>query len=320
LVRPSKAAPNTWPADRVEVVHADLRRKRDLPSVVEGIDAIVHLAACVVGDDETQFVNTVVATENLLGAAVAADVDRFVLCSSFSVYDWRKPRRILNERSQLETKLYARDGYAVAKAWQERLVRRYAEQHDWRLTVMRPGFIWAPDAPMPAAVGHSVGRWHLVFGGLRTLPITYVENCAECFAAALDRPEAMGETFNIVDPERIRAWRFAGAYLRENRVAGSRVFIPYWCGLAAAAVASFVIRAWLGPTAKLPGLLVPIRYRARFRPLRATSAKAQSLLGWRPKWNFRQAWRRYGRESIPAAAAHRSATTATPLVPELAVD
>lgn len=319
LVRPSKSPLADWSSLRVEVVRGDLRRRRDLAPILENVDAIVHLAAAVTGDDETQFLNTVVATENLLHAAQVAGIDRFILCSSFSVYDWQRSPRLIDEESPLEAELYSRDGYAVAKTWQERLVRRHAAKHNWQLTVLRPGFIWSPDADVPAAVGHSFGRCHVVFGGQRPLPLTHVENCADCFAAAVDSPAAVGETFNVVDPESATAWKFMGRYLRENQVPGFRLYVPHIFGLALAVTATKFFRLLLGPTAKLPGVLVPIRFQARFRPLRFTAAKAQSLLNWRPQVSFDQAWQRPA-NSAAALLPHSSIDTARPLVPELAVD
>ena len=92
----------------------------------------------------------------------------------------------LDESSPLESNLYERDGYAISKTWQERLVRRTAEANGWNLTILRPGFIWGADHELIAGIGQSVGNWHVVIGGRRPLPLTYVENCAECFLSALE--------------------------------------------------------------------------------------------------------------------------------------
>jgi UDP-glucose 4-epimerase len=295
------------PAD-ADIVVGDLRDRRNLPSIVANVDAVVHLAACVKGDDDSQFIGTVVATENLLDATSAAGIDRFLLCSSFSVYDWRQPATILDEQTPMEADLYARDVYAIAKTWQERLVRRYAEQNGWRLTVVRPGFLWGRENIWIAATGHSFGKWHVVFGGERELPISYVENCAECLAIAIDHPAAVGETFNVVDDERASAWRYMGEALRRMGAPGRRIYVPYWLGMTVARLASGFGRLIFGRTAKLPGLLVPIRFRARFRPLQFTNRKAIALLGWRPRWSFEEAWQRIAvaderRQSAPVSSS-----------------
>jgi UDP-glucose 4-epimerase len=297
----------------VDVATCDLRNRCELTAPLDGVDAVIHLAASVTGSDDQQFMNTVVGTENLLDAMAGANVDRLVLCSSFSVYDWQRAGRTLDEDSPLEADRYARDGYGIAKIWQEELVRRYAEKNHWRLTVLRPGFLWGQGNELISATGHSVGRWHIVVGGLRELPISYVENCAECIAIALDHPAAVGETYNVVDSERISAWRFAGDALRSTHTPGYRVYVPYWLGLAAATVATWIGRLFLGPAVKLPGLLVPIRYRARFRPLHFTSHKAQLQLNWNPRYTFTEAWQRIA-DHVGAAGASfpQSAAPASP--------
>jgi UDP-glucose 4-epimerase len=312
LVRSANAAAELQ-ADMMEPVVCDLRSRSGLPGVLDEIDAVIHLAASVKGSDDLQFMNTVVGTENLLDAVAAGGVDRFVHCSSFSVYDWKKASSTLDEDSPLEADRYARDGYAVAKIWQEELVRRYAAKNDWRLTVLRPGFLWGPGNEMISGTGHSFGRCHVVFGGARQLPISYVENCAECIALALDQPAAVGETYNIVDPERISAWRYTGEALRATKTRGFRLYVPYWIGLAAATAATWFGRLILGPSVKLPGLLVSIRYRARFRPLHFTSHKAQLQLDWHPRYSFAEAWQRIANQAAATSTASRqSAASASP--------
>ena len=63
----------------------------------------------------------------------------------------------LDEESPLESDLYRRDGYAIAKTWQERVVRRMSREQHWDLTVLRPGFIWGRDHEDFAGLGQKVG-------------------------------------------------------------------------------------------------------------------------------------------------------------------
>ena len=120
-------------ASQVEIVRADLRSARQLEPAFDGVDVLVHLAAAVAGRDETQFASTVIGTERLLDAATRTACRRVVLASSFSVYDWSRIAGTLDERSPIEPvpDLYQRDGYTIAKSWQERITRRFAEQHSW---------------------------------------------------------------------------------------------------------------------------------------------------------------------------------------------
>src|ERR1700694_3505386 len=202
-----------WPSS-VEVFRADLRTSHELPRAFEGIDVLIHLAAVVSGAEDAQFAGTVVATERLLEAMAHGACRRLVLCSTFSVYDYSSTHRTLDEGSPLHQvpDLYTRDGYTIAKWWQERVTRRFAEKYGWDLTVLRPGFIWGRDHGYLAALGQQLGRHHLVIGPLTRIPMTHVENCADVFALAAVAPRARGQTLSVVDGPGERIW----AYLRDR--------------------------------------------------------------------------------------------------------
>lgn len=292
LVRPSRKAADDFFPQGVTIARADVRSKADLPAALEGIEAVIHLAACVVGDDDAQFASTVVGTENLLDAMVEKNVTRLVHCSTFSVYDWQQPGQVLDEESDLEPDLYARDGYAISKVWQERLVRRYANQHGRQLTVLRPGFIWGAGHEHIEGIGPSIGNWHVVIGGGRPLPLTYVENCTDCFLDALESPVAIDETYNVIDTDTVTAWEFMGQCIDAGVVKGRRLYLPYWIASCIAQTTSWTSRLLFGPVGKLPGLFVPIKFRARFRPLQFPNRLLRKRLQWQPKWNVREAWKR----------------------------
>ena len=125
LVR--RADPTLLPDDPgVEMVVADLR-SASLAPLLYGMDGVVHAAATTVGDEFTIFSGTVVATERLMAALANARVDRLLLVSSFSVYDWRAIRGTLRESSPLLAQPWSGRGYAAAKIWQERLAERRAQ-------------------------------------------------------------------------------------------------------------------------------------------------------------------------------------------------
>ncbi len=155
LIRPAANSDDLSARGVTDIVRADLRSSRTLEQVFEDTDVLVHLAAAVTGGEDAQFASTVVGTERLLGAMARTACRRIVLASSFSVYDWSNTRGTLDERSPIETPpdLYERDGYSIAKSWQERITRRFAQMHDWGLTVLRPGFIWGRDHAYLAALG-----------------------------------------------------------------------------------------------------------------------------------------------------------------------
>lgn len=284
LIRPATCVEELgWPA-AVEIFRADLRSTPDLEPAFDGVDVLVHLAAGMMARDDLQFAVTVTGTERLLGAMARGRCRRLVLASSFSVYDWSAIRGTLDESSPLEPApdLYERDGYAIAKSWQERITRRFAEQHGWDLTVLRPGWIWGRGHSHLAALGRRAGRLEFVIGPFTRIPTTHVDNCADLFALAATDPRAQGQTFNVVDGEGERIWSFLGAHLRGSGERHIRIPVPYELAFA---LVRFAYSTLFQRSTRLPHLLIPCRFEARLKPLRYTNRRARELLGWQPPLN-----------------------------------
>jgi nucleoside-diphosphate-sugar epimerase len=288
-----------WPSS-VEVFRADLRTSHELPRAFEGVDVLIHLAAVVSGAEDTQFAGTVVATERLLEAMTQGACRRVILCSTFSVYDYSSTRRTLDEGSPLHQvpDLYNRDGYTIAKWWQERVARRFAEKHGWDLTVLRPGFIWGRDHGYLAALGQQIGRHHLVIGPLTRIPMTHVENCANVFALAATDPRARGQTLNVVDGPGERIWKYLSDYMRGSGEPGWRLPIPYRLAIwtVRLSFATFFKRA-----TKVPSILIPSRFESRLKPLHFENRKLRATLGWTPPLDYKHCLARtYGPPAPPA--------------------
>jgi len=302
LVRPATPVEGlSWPLT-VEIARADLRGA--VPeSLFSGVDVVVHLAAAVSGGEDAQFSATVVGTERLLAAMAHSKVRRLVLASSFSVYDWSRIAGTLNEDSPLEVApdLYERDGYAVAKSWQERITRAAAKQQGWELVVLRPGWIWGLGHGYLAGLGQQFGSVHLVFGPSTRLPLTHVENCADVFARCVDAEAAAGRTFNVVDSDDVRIWQYLGDHLRRSGEPGFRVPIPYALGYAVTKLATATSKWLFHGKGKLPGVLIPCRFEARFKPLRFPGDKARRELGWVPPHSYEACLDlTYGRPGAPS--------------------
>jgi UDP-glucose 4-epimerase len=304
LVRPAADAGELERRGAKDIVRGDLRASHELERVFGGVDVLVHLAAAVSGGEDAQFASTVVGTERLLDAMSRTACRRIVLASSFSVYDWSAIDRVLDERSPIEAgpDLYERDGYSIAKSWQERITRRFANEHGASLAVLRPGFIWGRDHADLAALGMKAGPLRLVIGPGSRMPMTHVENCADLFAVAAQDPRAAEETFNVVDGEGERVWNFLGHYLEGTGEKAWRIPIPYrptyWIVKAA-------YQTVFRRNTKLPQILIPCRLESRLKPLRYTNAHARDVLGWVPPLSFEQCLARtFGPVApLPAAAS-----------------
>jgi nucleoside-diphosphate-sugar epimerase len=286
LIRPASAEPK-WRGE-VEVFRADLRVHENLVSAFDDVDSVIHAAAATGGSEDIQFASTVVATERLLDAMVKSSVKRLIHVSSLAVYDWSGAKNTMDEDTPLENNIYDMGAYTIAKAWQERVISRYATVHSWELTIMRPGFIWGPGHAVVAGMGRHFGRIYLLFGPLTRLPLSHVVNCADCLVTAVESPLAIGEKFNVVDGDDIRVWRYVHEYAKRTKQLGLFVPLPYWFGLGIAKLASLTSQILFGKKGKLPSLLVPSRFESQFKPLRFSNRKLREILKWSPPLNFEE--------------------------------
>jgi UDP-glucose 4-epimerase len=297
LIRPAAVSDHLERLEKVEIARADLRTHPDLAPYFEDIDVVVHLAAAR-GSDFACFAATITGTERLFDAMARTPVKRLVLCSSFSVYDWRRAHGTVDESLPLYERAYESGGYAAAKSWQERLASRRGEENGWEVTILRPGYIWGRENPCPeSSTGERFGPFHLVFGLKRQLPFTHAVNCADVFRLAVENPAARGEVFNVVDNHGVTAWRFMGEVIRRGGIGGVRVPIPYPLLFAFVMSVVGIGRVVLGRRMRLPSTFVPARFAEGYRPLRYDTGKLDRVLGWRPPLDFEECLR----ETFPAS-------------------
>ena len=109
---------------RIEVVSGDLSLPHIASECAKDADAIIHAAGQLGGwgKKESFIRNNVVATQNLLDAAVGHRVKRFVYISSATSYG-RQPGRSLTEDSPVQ---HEADPYCETKLRCEEIVRSYS--------------------------------------------------------------------------------------------------------------------------------------------------------------------------------------------------
>lgn len=284
VVRPSSDG-SAWENEpRVKPARLDLRSKAGLAEALRGADAVLHLAAAKSGDLYAQLGGSIVTTENLLGAMHEAGVRRLVLIGSFAVYDYRAipSGATLTEDSPLEARPSDRDEYAQTKLLQERLAREAERKGEVDLTVLRPGAIYGPGSMWTFRVGMQGARWWVGLGGRASIPLTHVRNCADAIVLAAERPEAVGQTCNIVDDEAPTQRRYM-KMLRAHAKPRPRIVRVPWLALRGLAwSADRFNRVALGGGAKLPAIFAPAKLAQRCKPLRYSNERAKRILGWSP--------------------------------------
>ncbi len=265
-----------------EVVMGSLNSVAAVAPLLEGVDIVYHLAAGMRGAPADLTLNGVVTSKKLLDAVVGAGRPvRLVLVSSLSVYGVAELPRgsIIDERIQFETHPERRDAYAQVKLRQERLFWEYSERHGLPLTVLRPGVIYGPaGSPFSGRVGLRFGSLMLHFGGGNTLPLSYVDNCADAIVIAGRSKEAPGQAFNVHDDDLPSAREYLHGY-RKGVGPIRSLWVPYPLLQVGASLLERYNRYSQG---QLPAALTPYRVASTWKGFRFDNLRLKSL-GWRQR-------------------------------------
>lgn len=280
LARPAASLPE--PSDRVSYIRGDLRQKGGWVREIKGVEAVVHAAAAVGGSFPEQFAGTVVATENLLDNLDWPSLRRFVLISSFSVYDYSRGSSSMDERHPLESDPSRRDAYTWTKMLQEELVEKSCAQHSVPFVSIRPGAIYGPGKDWDAGSALRAGNFDLVFSPLAKMRLTHVDNCAEAITAAVGAEGVTG-AFNIVDDEQPTHARYHRVCRRAGARTGRAIYVPWWMAATAGLGVKLINSVFLKKGARLPEILDFPRQRARWRGYSYSNARAKTELGWMPR-------------------------------------
>jgi nucleoside-diphosphate-sugar epimerase len=283
-----------YPDANVDIVQGNLLSRDDCSKAVGGVSVIYHLAAGIDKSFAGAYMNSVVTTRNLLDAAVAAKaLKRFMNVSSFSVYTNAHIRRggLLDESCAMEDRLVQRhEPYAYGKAKQDELVIEYGRKHEIPYVIVRPGAVYGPgkDA-ITARVGIGTFGIFLHLGGSNTIPLAYVDNCAEAMVLAGIVTGVDGEVFNIVDDDLPTSRQFLRSYKKHVRKFRS-IYIPY-------PLFYFLNYAWERYSAWSEGQLPPVFNRRRcsayWKGNRYSTQKMKDRLGWKQLVPYNEAAKRY---------------------------
>lgn len=269
-----------YPAARLELVAVNLRNPSEAVTAVTGCDLIIHAAAALKGSPAEMFLDSVIASRNLLDAIVSQPaIPRVVLVSSFGAMGVASLGRgaLVDESTPLEKDPARRDIYSYSKLRQEQLFWDYRAQHKLPLVVLRPGVIYGPGTGhFSNRVGLNLFGIFLHLGGPNLLPLTYVENCAEAIVvAALQAPD--GAVYNVVDDDLPTSAQYLRRYKREVRGMRS-IRIPYFLLMWGSKVVERYSRK---SAAQLPAIFTPYKTMAMWGGNRFSNARLKSI-GWKP--------------------------------------
>ncbi|HEY3244764.1 MAG TPA: NAD-dependent epimerase/dehydratase family protein [Phycisphaerae bacterium] len=190
-------------AQGAEVVTGDVTDRASLERACAGVDTLYHAAARV-GDwgPWREFVQiTIEGTHNLIAAAAAAGVRRFLHISSISVYGYVNGKGVvLDETAPLGQNLYRWAYYTRSKVIAEQAVWEAHHAGRIRATVIRPSWLYGPrDRATLGRLIDSIrlGKCRLIGDGSNRLNVVHAANVAEGAILAAENQQALGEAYNL---------------------------------------------------------------------------------------------------------------------------
>ena len=286
------------PQERLETVVGDITDATVVAEVVAGIDTIIHTAAIIdlmgagaTGARERSFAVNVEGTKNLVHAARAAGVKRFVYTASNSVVMGGKP--IVNGDETMPYTTRFTDLYTETKVVAEKFVLSQNGVDGLLTCSIRPSGIWGRgDQTMFRKVFESVLAGHvkvLVGGKDIKLDNSYVHNLIHGFILAGEHlvpgGTAPGQAYFVNDGDPVNMFEFSrpvveacGQRYPRIRISGRLVHTV------------MVVWQWLHFRVGLPKpLLEPLAVERIYLDNYYSIAKAERDLGYRPLFTTEQA-------------------------------
>jgi nucleoside-diphosphate-sugar epimerase len=268
-----------YPVANLDYCVGNLRYRQDAARAVDGVQLIFHLAAGLKGTSADLFLDSVLASRNVLDAVSNRKPMRIVLVSSFGVYGVAGLSRgaPLNEETPLEHHPEWRDAYAHTKLRQEQLFRATQQRSGFELVILRPGVIYGPGGGhFSDRVGLKIGGWRFDLGGSNLLPLTYVENCAEAVVIAGTHKHSAGKVYNVHDDDLPTCGEYLRAYKKHVTKTHS-IPVPYF-GMEA--LSHLFARYHRHSKGQLPAILTPYKVASLWRGNSFDNSKLRSL-GWK---------------------------------------
>lgn len=270
------------PSEIEETVFGSLDDPAALARATHAVDTVYHVAARVSsgGSRDAFERDNVGATENLLEAAEAAGVKRFVYVSSAGIYGSDASSADIVESTPLDPAIEQRGAYAWSKARADDRVRRFGESSSLEVVIIRPGILYGAEAKpflgrLSFPVPRGKGRRIVVGSRDNLLPLTHVDNACDAIILAAERG-ARGGAYNVIDGDTTQGQYLA--LLADTGVQNVRpVYVP------PALITPLALGCELAT--RLTGRQLPLtRYKLKraTESLRYDTSAARDQLGWEP--------------------------------------
>ena len=195
-------SPTLLPACAARRVAGDVTDPASLRAACASQESVVHTAGLVGSGDRWEAYHrvNVLGTDNVVRAALAAGVSRFVHLSSLIVHAAPSPAEPIRETSPLRLRVPIWNHYARSKLMAERVVLDAHLRNRIASIVIRPGVVlgprdrWTTPWILRALEGRPVT---LVGSSSNRIPCVVVEELADAIARAATLPELVSEVFDL---------------------------------------------------------------------------------------------------------------------------
>ena len=255
--------------------------------ICKDMDVVVHCAGHtgVWGPYETYYHANVLATENLLQAALTSGVQRFVNLSSPSIYfDFNDH---LNITEDFLPPRFA-DNYGRTKYQAERRVAR-AHSEQMKTLSLRPRMVIGPGdyAIFPRLIAlHDDGLLRQVGEGRNIISLTSLDNMMLALDCAVFGPdEVTGDIYNVADPQPVNFWETVNSLMSSMGLPNVNRKVSYNMAFMAASVSEGVHRIIRSPHE--PAMM---RQKVAIlgRSFTLNIEKAKRKLGYNPEFQMQE--------------------------------
>jgi len=260
---------------KAEYVNGDITDAESIKSLVRNTDVVFHCAAFVrdYGPRRKFYSVNYEGTKNLVSACESSKIKKFIFISHIR-YESEK------------------DGgyYTKTKAMAEQYLLHKYEENNFPAVIVRPGNVYGPNAtiwvlrPLEAIQKNRIA---LIDDGKGIFLHTYIDNLLDALLSVMKDPKVVGETIDITDGDNTTTW---GEYLNcLAKIAGKKSIKKNMSKNTALMLSRVMI--FLYKVFKIEPIITPMAINVFTNNESISMEKAESLLGYKPKVDFKEGMR-----------------------------
>lgn len=278
LVRPASQSKINSPF--IEKIIGDIRDKKTFENALSGVDKIYHLAGVVTDwAPKSLYENVhILGTKNILEAAIANKVKKFVHISTVDVLDYEHHPCV----DEATGYTFSKVPYRHTKVQAEKLILN-SKTDDLNFVIIRPSWIYGPgDTTFFPEIAYQIKKGRMMFIGSpkNFVPLVYSDNLSNAIIKAGEIKCANGEAFLISDGE--ITWEKLVEYISAGIGIKEKQFLACMSYTVAYFLAIIIEMTAKTTKKKERPLLTRAVVEMTGRSIKVNTEKARKILGYLP--------------------------------------